>query len=596
MYIYHYGHYEPTAFKRLMSLHGTREAQVDQFLREARFVDLLRVVREALSTSEPGYSLKNIEHFYMGPREGEVKDAGASIVNYDQWRETQNPELLEAIERYNEFDCRSTVKLRDWLIGMRPGSLPWFVPGQVEDNGRAPDPEAEARRREAEERLARYEAALLGALPADRSEWTEEQRVRELAFQLLDFHRRAAKPEWWAMFERREMSEHELIDDPECLGGLRADPKQTPFKEKRSTVYTFSFPEQDSKLKQGDGCRRADTLEPLGPIYDLDEERRIVRLKLGPTRAPLPAAVSIIPEGPLDDKVLRGAVARFADALIAGDGRYGALRALLGREVPRLLPPPQPSPAPSAQGREATRPTRGEEVTGEVVLDQAIEAAARLDASYLFVQGPPGAGKTYTGSRMIVELMRRGFRVGVSSNSHKAINNLLKAVDEHAAEKGVRFSGAKKSVSEAPDTEYEGEGIANVYENADIFAGDFQLIAGTAWLFAREELDGALDYLFVDEAGQVSLGHLVAMGTSARNIVLLGDQMQLAQPIKGVHPGRSGESVLDYLLDGQATKRRRRSCARSTRACSNTVTGTRRGKLPQWAPGTFSSSRPTTCR
>src|SRR3990170_4866506 len=97
MYIYHYGHYEPTAFKRLMSLHGTREAQVDQFLREARFVDLLRVVREALSTSEPGYSLKNIEHFYMGPREGEVKDAGASIVNYDQWRETQNPELLEAI-------------------------------------------------------------------------------------------------------------------------------------------------------------------------------------------------------------------------------------------------------------------------------------------------------------------------------------------------------------------------------------------------------------------------------------------------------------------------------------------------------------------
>jgi len=52
---------------------------------------------------------------------------------------------------------------------------------------------------------------------------------------------------------------------------------------------------------------------------------------------------------------------------------------------------------------------------------------------------------------------------------------------------------------EAPDTEYEGEGIANVYENADIFAGDFQLIAGTAWLFAREELDGALDYLFVDE-------------------------------------------------------------------------------------------------
>lgn len=65
--------------------------------------------------------------------------------------------------------------------------------------------------------------------------------------------------------------------------------------------------------------------------------------------------------------------------------------------------------------------------------------------------------------------------------------------------------------------------------------------------------DQSLDYLFVDEAGQVSLGHLVAMGVAVRNIVLLGDQMQLPQPIQGVHPGRSGESTLDYLLDGAAT-------------------------------------------
>jgi uncharacterized protein len=79
------------------------------------------------------------------------------------------------------------------------------------------------------------------------------------------------------------------------------------------------------------------------------------------------------------------------------------------------------------------------------------------------------------------------------------------------------------------------------------------LIAGTAWLFADPALEAAVDYLFVDEAGQVSLANLVAMGTAARNILLLGDQMQLGQPIQGVHPGRSGESALDYLLDGQAT-------------------------------------------
>jgi superfamily I DNA and/or RNA helicase len=71
-------------------------------------------------------------------------------------------------------------------------------------------------------------------------------------------------------------------------------------------------------------------------------------------------------------------------------------------------------------------------------------------------------------------------------------------------------------------------------------------LSGTAWLFSR--FDQELDFLFVDEAGQVALANLVAMGVSARNIVLLGDQMQLAPPIQGIHPGRSGESSLDYML------------------------------------------------
>jgi uncharacterized protein len=72
-------------------------------------------------------------------------------------------------------------------------------------------------------------------------------------------------------------------------------------------------------------------------------------------------------------------------------------------------------------------------------------------------------------------------------------------------------------------------------------------------LFADERADQALDLLFVDEAGQVSLANLVAAGTAAKNIVLLGDQMQLAQPVQGAHPGRSGDSALDWLLDGAAT-------------------------------------------
>ena len=195
---------------------------------------------------------------------------------------------------------------------------------------------------------------------------------------------------------------------------------------------------------------------------------------------------------------------------------------------------------------------------GEDSLPQVIQAISNLDGSYIFVQGPPGAGKTYTGSHVIVSLLKQGYKVGVSSNSHKAINNLLHGVEKVAKAEGFSFRGAKKSTAAKPESCLDGEFIEDVFENNDILDclegfGAYQLVAGTAWLFADSGIDQRLDYIFVDEAGQVALVNLVAMGTSAKNIVLLGDQMQLGQPIQGVHPGRSGESSLEYLLNGKAT-------------------------------------------
>jgi uncharacterized protein len=149
-----------------------------------------------------------------------------------------------------------------------------------------------------------------------------------------------------------------------------------------------------------------------------------------------------------------------------------------------------------------------------------------------------------------VELLRRGCRIGVSSNSHKAINNLLTEIEKVAIQAGLKFRGVKKSTAN-DDSTFNGTFIHDVFNNKDVHSGNWQLVAGTAWLFST--IDQELDFLFVDEAGQVALANLIAMGTSARNIVLIGDQMQLSQPIQGVHPGRSGESSLDYLLNGVAT-------------------------------------------
>jgi superfamily I DNA and/or RNA helicase len=128
---------------------------------------------------------------------------------------------------------------------------------------------------------------------------------------------------------------------------------------------------------------------------------------------------------------------------------------------------------------------------------------------------------------------------------------LLKDVVAVAQAQGLRFRGIKKSSHK--EQFFEGTWIANTLDNDEASQGGHQLIAGTAWLFARPELDQALDYLFIDEAGQVSLANVLAMGVCAKNLILVGDQMQLSQPIQGAHPGGSGISGLEHLLGGLAT-------------------------------------------
>src|SRR5205814_5891206 len=162
-----------------------------------------------------------------------------------------------------------------------------------------------------------------------------------------------------------------------------------------------------------------------------------------------------------------------------------------------------------------------------------IDAAASLDRGYLFVQGPPGSGKTYTGARMAIELMRRGQRVGVTSRSHKAIHKFLEDVRDAAVEQGFEFQGRKKC-SDDPESRYEDEFVDCSSDNDDLRDEELQLVAGTSFLFSRE--DQSVDALFVDEAGQVSLADVLAVGTAAWNVVLLGDPNQLSQVSQGSHP------------------------------------------------------------
>jgi uncharacterized protein len=241
---------------------------------------------------------------------------------------------------------------------------------------------------------------------------------------------------------------------------------------------------------------------------------------------PLPTALT--PGRPLGDAVKRDALMRFARAYADASGAYPALSAVLERRAP------------------------------DVRLDlDPVGAVLSLGESYLFVQGPPGSGKTWQGARMAIALMREGKRVGVTSLSHKAIHNLLRAVQHEADRQGFTFSGAKRGDPES-ETAFESRCVVTSTDTDVCADPAFALVAGTAWAFSRESVDvhaaeRPLDVLFVDEAGQLALADVLAVGTAARSLVLLGDPNQLPQVSQGSHPEGSGVSVLEHLLGHHGT-------------------------------------------
>lgn len=519
-HIYHYNHYETTALKRLACRYAVCEEQMDNLLRQGKFVDLYVVVRESMRTSEPGYSIKNLEAFYMGTRANAVVNAAESIVVYNRWRELRDPALLQEIADYNEVDCVSTCRLRKWLLTYRPDELPW----RGEEAEEAPETFTGHERKDWEIEYEKYRDKLSSLSPEDD--------VLELVAHLLEFHRRENKPKWWNSFARQDKLEEELLDDLDCIAGLRL--QGAPVPDKRSLVYSYRFPEQEYRIRVKDTVVDAWQMQTAGTVAALDDSARTIQIKRGITREPLPECLNIGPAGPIDTNNIRDALYRFADSILGGDRR------LCGLEILRRA-------LPCIKGRAMGAPV----LSGRDLLADTTEAIAGLEHSYLFIQGPPGAGKTYVSSHVIVELMRRGYSVGVGSNSHKAIHNLLEQVERVSAEQKVNFAGIKKASANNAETFFNGASFRNIDKITDIPKG-CDLYAGTAWMFAHEHCENLVDFLFIDEAGQVALANVIAMSCAAKNIVLVGDQMQLGQPTQGTHPGESGASVLEYLLGEQA--------------------------------------------
>jgi superfamily I DNA and/or RNA helicase len=154
---------------------------------------------------------------------------------------------------------------------------------------------------------------------------------------------------------------------------------------------------------------------------------------------------------------------------------------------------------------------------------------------------------------MIAELVRRGHRIGITAVSHKVISNLLQYACSAARADNIQLSAMQKGNGTDGCVDRMVEQVGNEEILDAVRSGTVQVIAGTPWLWARDDMADSVEVLFVDEAGQMSLADVLAISQAAKSVVLLGDPQQLNQPQQGVHPPGVDVSALGHLLNGRAT-------------------------------------------
>lgn len=545
LHIYHYAPYESGALRRLMGRHATCEDEVDRLLRGNVLVDLHTVVRQSVRASVERYSIKELEIFYGFTRATPLRDAAAALRHVEYLLETGQPIAEDdaaraTIARYNADDCLSAAALRDWLEARR---------AEHEDAGRivlrpmppSADPSDALTERQAQVRALMD--TLLADVPDAPEARTAEQQGRWLTAHLLDFHRREEKSAWWEFYRLADLPEEERQDESKALAGLTFVERLGGTKNCPIDRYTFA--PQECDIRAGDELYITPDLR-LGKVEALDRDARLVDVKktakAAQTHPSSAFGFSLVRSDVLAEALLRLATGIAQDGFdTPASAPARAARDLLLRQPPRL-----------SAGEPLTIP-------GERIVSRARRVALALDGGVLPIQGPPGAGKTYAGARIICGLVAAGKKVGVTGPNHAVISNLLQGVEKAAAEEGLRVRCVQKAKESADATGEEAADavIRQVTDNNAVLEAlrddAAQVGAGTPWLWAREGFADAVDVLVIDEAGQMSLANALAVAGAARSLVLLGDPQQLEQPLQGSHPDGAAVSVLQHLLGDHQT-------------------------------------------
>ncbi len=540
MFIYHFAPYEPSAIQRLASRHAIFEAEVDNLLRAEKFIDLYAIIKETLQASVESYSLKQMEGFTGFERQADLRkssEARRRMATSLQLKATQllPPEDYQLIELYNSDDCFATKGLHRWLERIYQEQL---ADGVTLERPAIKSKDASDNVAEEEAESRKLFELLVGGLSAEPSEWSPEEKAQWLLAHQIDYFRREDKNAWWEYFRLHKLDDEEALDDRHAIVGLTFEKELPKQGKERNPSHRYKFPPQEATFDEDDSVEEI-LGEKIGTVVNFSIQNGTIDIKKSGNAIDIhPHSIhvrEVVPGG-----ALAASLRKFAQSVIDygldEEGPFRAGRDLLLRKAPRMK---------KGSELQIRKP-------GESVNEAALRLVQSLNEGILPIQGPPGTGKTHLGAELIIDLIRKGKRVGVTAVSHKVVRNLL--------DKSLKMSRERKTPIDAvhkPKKKSESlpEGLEEVTNNGKAYAvlDEGKVVGGTAWLWASDDAEEQLDYLFVDEAGQMSLSYVLAISRAARNIILLGDPQQLEQPQKGAHPEGSEVSALHHVLNGKQT-------------------------------------------